>query len=374
MKKKLLDISVTTIFCAVIFIPICLTFLGVNFNDNKNQKDVIINNGENSIKQKYKNLIKAKDEFNDSFEKNFIFKDLSIKAKNNLVLSIFGTSSIPKKVVIGNNGWYFLGENYSDAIRESKGISNFEKSTLDSLNNQLIENNKYLKNKNINYYTVIAPNKSSIYGNFLNIKAGTKKKKIDQIIQKSKGNYKVIDLTPALENKASSEKLYYKTDSHWNYIGAYYGYLDLIKVISKDFPEIKPVSITDYIKQDTVMVQMDLTKMLKYSTKEHDFILRKTEYLSREKNSNYEAPQNYQRQKKLYSKKYISKKNKIKVVMFRDSFSKNMENYLRETFGELTLIWHPLFNKNIIESEQPDIVIHQVVERDIDRLLHPKNK
>ena len=41
-----------------------------------------------------------------------------------------------------------------------------------------------------------------------------------------------------LKKKKSEDMIYYPKDTHWNYLGAYYGYAELMKLIKKDFTDL----------------------------------------------------------------------------------------------------------------------------------------
>lgn len=59
--------------------------------------------------------------------------------------------------------------------------------------------------------------------------------------------------TDSLELNSISdyESYYYKSDHHWNYLGSYQGYSDIIELINDDYPEIgMPKEIKEIIKYD----------------------------------------------------------------------------------------------------------------------------
>ena len=57
------------------------------------------------------------------------------------------------------------------------------------------------------------------------------------------------------------------------------------------------------------------------------------------------------------------------LVMFRDSYAVYLKPLLSEHFQRSAFIWTPIFHADIVEIEQPDIVIHELLERFIDDLL-----
>ena len=109
--------------------------------------------------------------------------------------------------------------------------------------------------------------------------------------------------------------------------------------------------------------------MIKINIKEeHIKLIPKIEYQAIELEKKLLVPDNYFRASNNYEYRYKGK-GKLKVLVFRDSFSTSMIQFLKEYFGESIYIWHHDFNKEIIEQEKPDIVITEIIERDIDVLI-----
>jgi len=59
----------------------------------------------------------------------------------------------------------------------------------------------------------------------------------------------------------------------------------------------------------------------------------------------------------------------LKMVIFRDSYTVYLRPFLNEHFSRSSYMWTPLFHPEVIDTEKPDIVIHEVMERFIDDLL-----
>lgn len=58
--------------------------------------------------------------------------------------------------------------------------------------------------------------------------------------------------------------------------------------------------------------------------------------------------------------------------MFRDSYATNMMPFLSESFRELAYYeeWNFKFDSNLIDNEKPDIVIYELLEKNIPMLLN----
>jgi len=69
--------------------------------------------------------------------------------------------------------------------------------------------------------------------------------------------------------------------------------------------------------------------------------------------------------------RYRNPHKQRKILIFRDSFCDGMIPFLKETFGETVLIRGVHFDTTMIRTEQPDLVVTEVVERNLDMLARP---
>ncbi|MEI6856690.1 DHHW family protein [Psychrilyobacter sp.] len=61
---------------------------------------------------------------------------------------------------------------------------------------------------------------------------------------------KTIDLRKKLEDINSTENIYYKTDHHWNSLGGYYAYREIINRLGNDYPEVgKAYELEEFDKE-----------------------------------------------------------------------------------------------------------------------------
>ena len=84
------------------------------------------------------------------------------------------------------------------------------------------------------------PEKFTIYPEYLPIwvRAGDGPTPYDRIAAgiKQAGRATFIDLRPALRAEKDQRRLYFKTDSHWNYNGAVIGYRELMRTVQQGLP------------------------------------------------------------------------------------------------------------------------------------------
>jgi alginate O-acetyltransferase complex protein AlgJ len=289
---------------------------------------------------------------------------------------IFGENPIPKKVVQGNNGLLFLGDSYSDVILESKGINIFKEDEVKKIGDKILSNRTMLKSQGIDYYLAIAPNKHSIYGEYLPIIKSPNPTKIEQLKKYLDANSEnlLIDMSDLLKVNKDTTLLFYKSDTHWNPSGAFWGYKRLMNALEKDRESLKSFELSDFMFYNKNSKGGDLSRMLGDKSSEYKFFAKHKHSTSEKMMSRMPVPENYSRKPEDYEKRYRSKANRLKIILFRDSFSTGLIDYLNENFGESVFIWNfGMFDKAIIDQEKPDIVVQEIVERDIDKLIKGKN-
>lgn len=289
--------------------------------------------------------------YNESYGLKKTYVNSYIKLKN-----VLKEDPIPNRVVEGKEGWLFLGNNYNKSLNNSFGIEEFEAGKLFKVVDYLKKVDTYLKNKNISFYVVVAADKNNIYQEKLPFKIIEKPTRLDALKKELKGvNVTLIDLSiPLIQNK-DKEELYIKTDSHWNDYGAFIGYSYLIdKFNERGFSNIDKVSLKDFnIRKDASYVG-DISKMINDFTKVNRIVFDK-KYKS-----------NYSIENKEKGVLYCTNiDKKLKIMMHHDSFSLAWMPFLIETFGQSIFLKNYQLDKVAIEKNRPDIVVFEIIERDI---------
>ncbi len=373
MSKKVFIIIVTLIFIT----PSVFNYIIVadETNENRNLKprpEFSFNNIENSgspFTAAYYEVINYKDEYDKYYASNFSLKNHLYKPYYFIQNNILHKDPLPEKVVNGKDGWMFLGNSYSNIILESRGLLKFNKKLVNLICKNVLSATNYLKEDDIIFYLAIAPNKHTIYGDKLfntNYNGETKKTQVHNAL--SNYNLKLIDLGKGFDE--IEEQLFFKTNTHWNDLGAYHGYKNLMKSIKEAFKNIKSVPLNEIDIETKITWKQDLTKMLDIRVKEIGEYYTVKNPKSQKIKSRLAIPENFKRKPESYERRYKSNSNDLKVLIFRDSFCTAMEKYLVESFGETVFIWSSVIDKNLIQKEKPDIVIHEIIERNIDLLLN----
>ena len=295
--------------------------------------------------------------FNDRFLGRFFLIKLYNNAKQ-YIDPLVGND----KVLVGKDGWLFY--------KLDNGINNFTNmTTLSDI--ELAEGLKYLsdidnwcKKHGKEFYYVITPDKSKIYGEYYpNIRKyapdtqGIGYQFINYIHKYS--DIKAIYLRDEILKHKSKDLLYYKNDTHWNDVGAYYGYKKLMKMMNK------PVKSYTFILKEH---NGDLENMINSDIKD------KTKYKYLNKNGKSFCKKTNKKDDNIV--KCHNKDNTGSIYMLRDSFASSLLKYLINNFRDIQTYnynRHPLTKQDLdFIKENVDIVIIENVERNIPQITKLK--
>jgi hypothetical protein len=314
-------------------------------------------------------------EFDLYYNDNFSYRRTLIRWYNRMKVRWLKVSPMRDKLMLGKDGWIFwTGDR---VLRDYDGSWQYTGEELERIKDTLVQRRDWLEKKGAAFYLIVAPNKHTIYPEYLpyNIKKFSRKSRLDNLLEYLRLNtdIKIIDVREALLREKAAERLYYKLDTHWNHYGAFIAYRELISEVARDFPRVRPLSITDFNikKQPRKTGELGVMLALGSELEEENIIL--------EPRGGYaalEAPYLYDEAGSPYASYGVTKETNQDglpgLVMFRDSFSSALVPFLSENFRRSVYLWTHNFSSalEVIEREKPEVVIHELVERFQHYLLH----
>ncbi len=321
-----------------------------------------------------KHLDKFPKQFSDYFDDTLKIKDKLILLNSLFKIQVLNLSSINSKVIIGSNGWLFLK---NDPLNYYQNKNPYTLDELDSLRTILKRRAKWANDQGLKFYMVIAPNKHFIYTEHLpsefHKSPGTDR--TDRLIDfmKYDSEVNIIDLRDVLLQHKSPIPLYYKTDNHWNFLGAYYGYTEIINRVKKDFPTVGSPIKLDSFKIDSSEVRAGMESMMIdmeewYTDNRIKLIPKFKEKGMDGKKMNYKFdgwfpyPDDYEIDKE------TGDSTKPSIVVIRDSYTDFLIPLMKEHFKRSVYIfdaWRYKENRNIISKEKPNIVMLIVLDNAI---------
>lgn len=366
---KIDKIILSAIFVLIIYIPLIAGILQEDQKTSGTEKRNLTTLPD--IPASVDALIKFPKAFNQYYSDHFGFREKLTRAYFKNVNRLGKQSSIDD-VTFGQDDWLFLGSmkpgytGYNDPIGDAMNVNLFSDKELEDFAGSITAIKNWLKNKGIEYILVIAPNKHTIYFEKLP-KYITKKNRgsaTDQLITHLQENtdITVVDLRQALLAEKKKHHVYYKSDTHWNHYGANVAQYEIMNTIENIFPDrISPSFLSDSQFELTNKNNGDLAKFANIES-----------FCEPSPQPVFEGPCNSFTEKSLTkeTRNYTTTCNrqKLKAVIFRDSFFTALQPYFSNKFLQATYVWERINHASLvneIDKNQPDIVIDEVVERSL---------
>lgn len=215
--------------------------------------------------------------------------------------------------------------------------------------------NEYCKKNNNKFYLLIIPIKSRIYGEYMpkyfHKRYPDLQSRTNQFINysKNKSDIKIIYPYEILTNNKTKGLLYYKSDTHWNDLGASLIYDELIQIIQKDGLKISPV---------------DYKKYAKYEQYDGDIAKRLAEIFQ------YKDDYSYIKYDFENSTKILNPNKKYNLYMYRDSFTDRLIKFLSNIFKDTSFV--STYQIKLSDLKDADIVIFEMVERNLHKISENK--
>jgi alginate O-acetyltransferase complex protein AlgJ len=317
-------------------------------------------------------------QYENMYDKVLRVKPWLVNLNTHFKIKVLGLSPNPEKVVVGNDGWLYLGP---PNIAEYKGTNLFTHAELIKLKRNLYERAAVSKaNGNGVFYLVIFPLKHTIYPEHLpiSIRRSNPYTRVDQLVEYFSGDalVHVIDIRKELIANKGERLLFYKTDNHWNDLGGYYGYRAIINEMHKKFPALHRYELnhfvtdtaTDLIGGEAQMMNAgDMYHELRYDLNPGPACFAKINT-----KKIYSSPPDFP-----YAFDYENRRETLNdqlpdALFIRDSFCDAILPLLAENFNHSVYIfddWIYGFNREIMETEKADIVACMVIESNLEHLL-----
>ena len=332
------------------------------------------------------NIATAPNKASIKLEKSFLYNMDFVSRWVELLLYPLGISMHPEQVIIGREGWLYLGDLYSQTLSSDKRVATEADLAIGKQIGAATKAwNAYFASKGVKVFRImVGPNKGSIYSEYMPLWAKPVSPNPTDALLSQAGGDLFIDLrAPLLAAKETHrEALYFKTDTHWNNLGAGIAFWAFAQQVGKVAPELKwPSEKTYELTKIAPRQGGDLAAFLRLSTRlsdgqpiinsanlpvettQIDFATKQV--LSKTGNPAVDAPL------KPLLVKSVGALNNKRVLWLRDSFGTSMSPLMAATFSEvLQLHWRFSIRQGgnlaqLVDEFKPDYVFVTVVERDV---------
>ncbi|MEN6627462.1 MAG: hypothetical protein ABFD69_14655 [Candidatus Sumerlaeia bacterium] len=299
------------------------------------------------------------------------FRKWLIRAYDRIHVRVFAVSPIDM-VDLGKQGWIFLGK---DWVREYyRGTRNLDAAGLEKWRRVHEERRDWLESMGIPYYYLVAPNKSTIYPEYMpdHLNRVTTDTAMDRVVAYlgAHSDFRIIDIRRDLIEAKPRSLLYSAKDSHWNDYGAYIGYKRLMDALAERFPGLRPQPLSEFKVLTTAhprwSVQTQGTGELICDTDGENL-----KYIELEPLRPRRARFGYIDRRTF--KTEIDDPSLPTAVVIHDSFYSPLYFFVSEHFRRVVYYKRDYldFPAEVIAREKPDVVIEENVERQLPLPLPP---
>lgn len=293
----------------------------------------------------------------------------------------------PGQVKIGQDGWLIFQDNMPDYRKANA----FKPAELDSILVRTKKLHDKLAESRSSLVWAMAPNTTTVYpesvpSRFKETNPKSRREQLRELLAGS-ASLNFLDLTDALLEEKARRQIYAKTDTHWNDIGAFVGYRQIMLALARLRPEqasrLSPLLIERFNITSKAAAGGDLARMLGLQdelTEERILLVPKQPRAATTEAFDVVDPD--APAKTLTKWQTLVSRNKAscpgpKAVIYRDSFGNALLPFLQEHFCKATIVWYQAANLDLslIEREKPDFVIvintERMTESVIKSLLQP---
>ena len=275
--------------------------------------------------------------------------------------------SSSSSVIRGRNGWLFLAADERDYVAGSPSDT-----VVAHIADVYAARSRWCTQHGIAYVFLLAPNKSTIYPQFLPpgmtpaVPSGA-----DRLVARLRERgVRVADPRAELRDAANRGDVYSHDDTHWNDAGAYLAYRTTLAAL-------RGVRVGDAVAPGALRPRIDLGDgdLLRLSGVSGLVENRWLHYDYPRRARDVDEPLNAgDRELATFARHVavIDHSTFPKAVIFGDSFSEQVRPFFAESFRRVVNLRHilpsdPQFDTRFLEHEKPDVVIEQLVERELVR-------
>lgn len=270
-------------------------------------------------------------------------------------------------VIRGKEGWYFFRVGRS--VQDYRGQDLFAPEELAVIGEKVRQVQQYYQERGITFMMLLAPNKESIYREYMP-DAFTRLSEVnryDQVADYLRQETHVPVVAPKkyfLENR--EWPWYYKTDTHWNDLGSFIALQMMVEVLGGE-----PVSLEEMDVSAEMWDGGDLPPLCHLP----DFLTEDTFYTVHGYYDEVEVNTlDMQADGTVLLTEAANAPDKRRIALYRDSFSYSLMNHIPKYFQYVDSYYYNRFLPEYLDNNVPDVVVYEIVERDLDRIFADMDK
>lgn len=361
MKSKLARVVLIALFLAALYVP---TLLWLTAGDK-----LAVENHENRTLAawpdlKQTNISKLPGKIESYYADHLPFRSQLIAGYARLLRPL--DASVVTTVGFGKDGWmFYTNPKDGDPIGSYRGEDLFSMAELRQIVVDLRRTRDNLKKQGIDFVLFIVPNKERVYSEYMADRYGEPAESYGtkQLVDFLRAHTDLKVIYAYEEIMAAKEEfpdlpLYYKTDTHWNGLGAYVGARALLQELDIELPELKRENVRKIGEHE--FGDLAILAHLENVDEGNDIY-----QVNIENSPAYTQEVNMEQ---LYNRG-TGRENGKKLFIKTDSFSDIMMPYILPWFSQIEGHFNQVYDMKMVDTFQPDIFVQVCVERYVAQQL-----
>jgi hypothetical protein len=300
----------------------------------------------------------------DTISENFLWRMALIKKFNAFRYAI--GDQVFNAALVGRDGWLFYSGDFS--IHDYQKTEPVGPNRLKGLAEILGSLNESVTRYGGVLWVIIPPDKNTIYPQYMpeQIPVIGQTSRLEQLMEylQEETEINVLDLQPVFANASQSSQLYYKTDAHWNCLGAYYASNEILLKTGVLHHEVQAHPLSDFQVGSMTDSSLDISRATGLGFQEETITLTplfptgSMLYMPYEKNELMNVAVN-------------SQKDLPRALVLHDSFyTECLYQFLEPQFSQIISAHYKTEVVSdyveLINAEKPDVVVVEFAERHIE--------
>jgi hypothetical protein len=308
------------------------------------------------------------------FEDHFAWRATLVRWQAIVRLEWLHASPSPD-VFVGRDGWLFYATD--GALDDFASARPFSQEDLEVWRQTLQHTQDWLQRHDAAYVFVLAPDKHAVYPEFM--PAGVRRigaeTRTDVLVRylRDHSTVRVLDLRTALADAKDAERLYHRTDTHWNDRGAFVAYQRIMTAVADASPAglrkaLTPSPREAFVASEMREPGMDLAGMLGLTSRLHEDDLRLSALAAPQwRIVEPTRPEPHGIEPRLVTEH--QDRTRPSALVLRDSFGSALIPFLSPHFRRAIYLWQYNLEPALILDERPEVVVQEVVGRRLTTLL-----
>lgn len=306
--------------------------------------------------------------FDEYYQDQFGMRPWMVKTAGLLKMELFRVSPRPERVQMGKDGFLFYINYPSEAFDNYTHRDIPDEIDLEIYTQREQYLADFMNERGIQYIRTFWPNKHSVYPEQLPTSMALQMNPGPSLAEQaelhlSREGMKLINVLPHLLRQKAHLQLYQKLDTHWNFHGAYEAYVAFCALTQKELG-MTPFPRDSFRIAYSETQSGDLTKIMGVDSLA-EFSDQIPRYIPDSQIPGF-------RRRDVKSRDFPPRTTITEcpgaaddrtVMVFRDSYTGIIMPFWSRHFKKVIYIWQTTVDLELVEREQPDVVISAPLER-----------